>query len=187
VALLLVLAVAVAVAGRGDPPIEKQVQQRVAPALAPARQGRYEEAWRRMDLHAGHMAIARELACAPHSHGRVQAYFVRAQCRWLHRGLLPGTDAHGNTVLVSIAWVQMADATEAVELRRLADQDGTGDMLPLPGRLVHLDGVRFTGRYHRSRRAGPLVVIAEAEPARGHPDAVTLLAAARAAAELPPR
>lgn len=170
---------------RGDT-LARRVEQRVAPARPEARKGHYEQAWRRAGLRAGKKLLRRELACAPHSFGQVRVFLLRTPCRSLRRALLPGSDGQGNTVVVSVAWVRMSSAAAADRLRRLEDRDGTGDISPLDAELLHLAGLRFTAHHYASRRSGPLLVIAEAEPAAGHPSDETLLTAAHLAVELPP-
>jgi len=162
-------------------------QQRTASSRAAARKGQFEVAWRRLGLKAGRRIAKKEpLGCVVHSFGQVRAFFARHPCRSLQRALLAFGDGHGNTIAVSIAWVRMPTATRAAQLRQLVDTYGTGNVSPIGGAILARQGIRFTGKYYASRRAGSLDVIAETAPARGTPDPAILLAAAHVAAELPP-
>jgi hypothetical protein len=79
----------------------------------------------------------------------------------------------------------MANAAGARALKVIADRDGSGDIRPIGGDVLSEQHVRFTGAYYASRRSGPLLVIAEAAPVRGHPSATLLHQAAEVGAEFP--
>jgi hypothetical protein len=190
VAVVLAGAVAVAGGGIGGPPsgggTGASLRVRTTSAKNAARNGQYNEAWRRMGLKAGKKFVRRELRCAVPSYGQVREFFVRTPCRALRRTLLAASDSRGNTVVVAIAWVRMPTAAGAVRLRGLADADGTGNVSPIGSEVLGLTGVRFTGQHYASRRAGSWVVIAETAPGRGQPDPELLDSIAQVAAEYPP-
>ncbi|UQS24218.1 hypothetical protein L1857_15980 [Amycolatopsis thermalba] len=151
-----------------------------------ARKGQRDQAWTRLGLRQLKQVARAELTCGAHSYGQVRQFFRKHPCRKLDRLLLAIGDAHGNTVVVSIAWVRMPSAGTAADLKELADTDGTGNVEPLAAGALGLAGVEFTGQYYGSRRSGSLVVIAEAAPGGGHPDPATMDDAAEVAAEFPP-
>ncbi|MDQ0382213.1 hypothetical protein [Amycolatopsis thermophila] len=151
-----------------------------------ARKGQRQQAWSRLGLRAVKQTVRAELTCTAHAYGEVQRFFATHPCRKLDRLLLALGDTRGNTVVLSIAWVRMPTSGAAAELKNLADTDGTGNVEPLAATALDLTGVRFTGDHYGSRRSGSLVVIAEAAPAGGHPDAATMDDAAEVAAEFPP-
>ncbi len=130
--------------------------------------------------------INREFQCALRSTGQVQQFFVSEPCRSLQRTLIPLADADGNTIVVAIAWVRMANSSSAVRLADLIDAEGTGGIQPFTGALLGYDGIQFTGRYYAVRRSGDLVVIAEATPWRGQPSGAVLDSIASVSAEYPP-
>jgi hypothetical protein len=151
-----------------------------------ASKGRYDQAWTRMGSKQLQRRAERALKCAADSYGQVQEFFLRTPCRALDRVLLAIGDGKGNTVVVSIAWVQMGSAGAAGQLKQLADTDGTGNVSPLGAAVLNLGDVRFTGEHYDSDRRGPLTVIAEAAPGSGHPDGETMDAATEIAVVFPP-
>ncbi|HEX8759253.1 MAG TPA: hypothetical protein VF734_04585 [Pseudonocardiaceae bacterium] len=68
-------------------------------------------------------------------------------------------DADGNTIVVSIAWVRMHNASRAIRLQQLVGTDGTGNVSPIAGQLLELRGIPFTDKHYASRRTGSLVVM----------------------------
>lgn len=162
------------------------IRPRTAHSKEAARRGRHDEAWRRMGLRQVRRSVRSASECVAHSYGQVRRFFLRTPCRSLQRALLALDEGDGGRVAVSVAWVRMRDARGAARFRRLEDVHGTGDISPLGGELLGLGGIRFTARHYASRRAGPLVVVAEAEPAAGRPDARLLDAVAEVAAAFPP-
>jgi hypothetical protein len=106
--------------------------------------------------------------CASNSYGAVQRYFAEHPCTALLRTLLEVRDNRGDVVLVAIAWVTMPSTAEAVELKRLMDQPGTGNVTELSRQSGRYRTVRFTGDFYASNREGLVVVNAQAQPvARG--------------------
>lgn len=163
-----------------------QLKRAVGNSRKAARRGQHDEAWRRLGFRPARRAIERHAECVVHSYGQVQQFFVRNPCRELQRMLYAVIDGDGNTIVVSVAWVRMAGARSARELRKLADVYGTGNVSPIAGAALELGGVPFTGQHYQSRRSRSLVVIAEAEPASGRPDPALLDAAADVAVLFPP-
>lgn len=102
--------------------------------------------------------------CAEHSYGAVQRWFREHPCTALYRALLEVRDRRGGLVLVAVAWVDMPDAAEAAELKRLVDRHGTGNVTELNRERGPYRDVRFTGEHYASRREGATVVNAQAEP-----------------------
>ena len=165
--------------------VAQSIQTRITSSSNAARRGQYREAWRRMGLRAISREIRREVQCAVHSYGQVQEFFLRTPCRSLQRTLLVIGDADGDTAVVSIAWVRMHNASRAARLQQLVDTDGTGNISPIASAVLEARGVQFTGEHSASRRIGSLVVIAEAAPDTGQPDAEVLDAAAQVAVVFP--
>lgn len=175
----------VAAGGAVESVVGQSIQARITSSSNAARRGQYREAWRRMGLRAISREINRELQCAVHSYGQVREFFLRTPCRSLQRTLLVITDADGDTAVVSIAWVRMGNASRAARLQQLVDTDGTGNVSPIASAVLEARGVQFTGEHYASRRTGSLVVIAEAAPDTGQPDAEVLDAAAQVAVVFP--
>jgi hypothetical protein len=151
-----------------------------------ARNGRRAEAWVRMGLKIAKNATDEQLRCALRSHGQVRKFFLDNPCSSLDRELIAIVDEHGNTFVVSIAWVRMPMTAQAEQLKRLADTYGTGNVSPIASTALGIGTVRFTGKYYDSRPDGNLVVIAESATATGRPDPDLLEGAAQVAAQLPP-
>lgn len=177
---------AASVGGAADSAVSQGVRTGKANSKDAARKGQQDEAWRRVGLRVTKKSIRQELDCIAHSFGQVQQFFVREPCRSLQRALLAIGDAQGNTVVVSIAWVRMPTAASAGRFKRLVDTDGTGNVSPIASEVLDLRGIRFTGQHYDSRSATALVVVAEAAPGGGQPEAEVLDAAAEIAAEFPP-
>jgi hypothetical protein len=53
---------------------------------------------------------------------------------------------------------------QAVELKRILDGPGTGNVVELSRERGRYRGVRFTGEHYASRREGTTVISAQAEP-----------------------
>jgi hypothetical protein len=119
------------------------------------------------------------------SYGDVQQFFLHNSCRSLDRMLFLLADGDGNSIVVSVSWVEMRSTSAARKLRELTDVDGTGNVRPLPSELIGTDDIAWTGLNYDSRRSGRLVVIAEVEPQRGDPDAEFMDGIADVAAEFP--
>lgn len=168
-----------------DSTITKEINPRTSKNAA--RHGKQDEAWRRIGLRRIRSTVHRELRCGLHSYGQVQQFFLRTPCRSLRRMLAVVGDAHGNTVVISIAWVRMPTSTTAKQLKRLVDTDGAGNVFPLGSELLGLRGVWFTGQHHASRQSGSLVVITESASAVGRPNPRLLDDVARIAVEFPER
>ena len=150
-----------------------------------AQRGDRDGAWRRLGFRNTRRTVQRAADCAVHSYGEVQEFFVRTPCRALDRMLFLVEDETGDLVVVSVAWVQMRGSRPARQLRALADEFGTGNVSPIGMAALELADVPFTGQYYESRRQGSMVVIAEAEPVRGLPDAAVLDGLTQVAVLLP--
>ncbi|MGH3908023.1 MAG: hypothetical protein ACRDTE_28165 [Pseudonocardiaceae bacterium] len=156
-------------------------------AKKPASRGREGEAWSRMALKPiKNPRVRSAVQCAVHSHGQVREFFIHTPCRSLQRKLLALVDEQGNIILVSIAWVRMSSTSSAREFKELIDIYGTGDVSPLAGELLGLNGIKFTGKHYDSRKARTLVVIAETESVSGQPHPELLDSIAEVAVLLPP-
>ncbi|OLZ57937.1 hypothetical protein BS330_14330 [Amycolatopsis keratiniphila subsp. nogabecina] len=147
-----------------------------------AQKGRHSEAWQRLGWRRIKKQAKRELECGPHSFGEVQRFFLRRPCVDLDRMLVTVNDGAGNTIDVSVAWVKMPAASQASDLKRLIDKDGTGNVL-LFGEAP--PGSRFTGKNYDSRLAKKVLVVAESAPAGGRPSETTLETAVEVAVEFP--
>jgi hypothetical protein len=91
----------------------------------------------------------------------VQDFFRTHPCTALFRALLEVRDGRNNVALVAIAWVDMPDANQALQLQRLMDRFGTGNITELSREN---GGQRFSGQYYRSARDDATVVNVQAEP-----------------------
>lgn len=177
---------AASVGTAGDVAAVRSLRADTAKSQRAARRGRATEAWRRIRVKQVRRAVREETRCARHSFGQVQRFFLRTPCRSLTRVLLVLADRDGNVMVVAVAWVRMRRTADARRFKRLEDTDGTGDISPIAGPALALRSLRFTGTHYDSRRDGRLVVVAEAEPVRGHPADPLLDAVTQVAVELPP-
>jgi hypothetical protein len=173
---LVLLAVAAgiggyALAGGGDGP----TAGRISVAKQHARQGDYPQAMRDIGLTPGAHRNGGSARCETVSRGKVQAYFRQNPCRSLRRMRFTVSDGDGHPIAISIAWVTMPTASQAAELKRVEDSPGAGDIEPLTGS-------RPSGEHYGSRRAGTLLVIAQAD---GNSDGGVLDAVADILRELP--
>ena len=150
-----------------------------------ARKGNEREAWDRMGLRRVRDEVRRDLDCAAQSYGEVQQYFLRHPCKRLQQRLIPVADAENNVIVVSVMWVSMRSRSDAAGLKRVEDEYGTGDVIPVGSQLLGFGGIRFTGRYYDSDQKGSMLAIAEAEPAQGNPSAELLDGAASVAVLFP--
>ncbi|MGW5053773.1 hypothetical protein [Actinokineospora sp. NPDC004072] len=143
-------------------------------------------AWQRMGLREARRAAKQQASCVAASFGRVQDFLTKHRCTSLKRVLFTVTDDAGNTAVVSVAWVGLADRRTARQFRDLVDIQGSGDITPLGGALLDLGDIDFTGlRYGRVLNRATLT-IAEAENAQGGQfDHESLDAIAEVAALLP--
>lgn len=164
----------------------RNVSNDVAKGKQSARTGKRGATWDRLGLKSLKEFAKPALVCAVESYGQVQQFFLRTPCRSLDRVLIALADGQQDAFVVSVSWVRMRSAASAQSLRDLADADGTGNVSPLPGELIGVGPIRWTGTNYASRRSGPLVVIAEVEPLRGSPDPAWMDGVAEIAAEFPP-
>jgi hypothetical protein len=139
-----------------------------------------------MGLRQLRRTARQQAECVAVSYDRIQEFFTRHRCTSLDRVLFAVADEAGNTAMVSVAWVRMANSRDARELQTLMDKHGTGDISPLGAPLLGLADITFTGLRYGSNRNGSGVTIAEAENAAGAGfDHDTLDAIAEVAAYLP--
>ena len=172
-------------AGSPGTGLPKSVADRISKGREPARKGQRDLAWRRMNLKRLKQVVKQGLPCAANSYGDVHRFFLRTPCRSLDRILVRLDDGSGAQVVVSVSWVRMRSSRAATDLRELADEYGTGNVSPLPGALVGVGHIHWTGRYYDSRRSGSSVVIAEVEPVRATPSPDLMAGLADVAVELP--
>jgi hypothetical protein len=162
------------------------VEQQTASGQKAARKGNESEAWQRMALKEIKKEVKRELRCSVQSYGQVQQFFFGHPCEKLDQQLFALSDAQGNIVVGSVVWVTMPSAALAAQFKQLEDTYGTGDVTPFGTEVLELGHFRFTGEHYKSRLDGSLVVIAEAEPARGQPSDALLNSVVTVADVLPP-
>ena len=105
-------------------------------------------------------------SCVGHGYGAVGDSFGTTDCTELSRALY-STDVSGEAVVVSVARVQMPDATTARALRALADQNGSGNVSDLLREGVRYTGspAELSGAEYASALSGPTVTIVEAASA----------------------
>ncbi|MGH3905562.1 MAG: hypothetical protein ACRDTE_15465 [Pseudonocardiaceae bacterium] len=139
------------IAGRASPADPPAVTVRTLPGL---------------DLAA--RATRTDTDCAAHSYGRVQAFMAANPCLSVRRALYTGTES-GQPVVVAVSTVEMASESDAAELQKLADTNGTGNVADLLR-----DGVTFEGApselhdaSYASQRRGSVLVIVEAAVVSG--------------------
>ncbi|GAA4870902.1 hypothetical protein [Saccharopolyspora cebuensis] len=160
---------------------------RTSHAQQAARKGQHDKAWQQLRLRIPRQrAPQRTLGCVVHSFGEVREFFVRNPCRSLVRTLVPLEDEHGNSAVVSIAWVRMPTGRGARALERLNHRQGTGDLTALGQGALTARGVVFTGDHYRGDARGKLFVRAETAPAVGTMEPGLMEAAAKVAVLLPP-
>lgn len=139
-----------------------------------AKRGNEGEAWGRMRLKKLKNEVKRDLPCVAQSYGEIQDFFLRHPCKKLQQRLFPLADAEGNVIAVSVMWVTMPSRSDVARLKRIEDEYGTGDVIPVGTRLLGYGGLRFTGEHYDSRPDGARLVIVETEPAQGNPSNETL-------------
>lgn len=108
------------------------------------------------------MAPVHDSGCARHAYGDIREFFTRTKCVQLSRGLFT-TRAGGKRVLVSVSVVQMRNAKQARELKRLTDTDGTGNVADLvrEGRAPMPNPPDVADGAYDSKRSGNRVTIVE--------------------------
>lgn len=105
-----------------------------------------------------------DLTCEGHAYGQVVQFLRERPCVRLERSLWTGSVA-GRDTMISVATVQMADATAASALKSLVDTSGTGNVAELvrEGRGFPGAPPTFTSAGYASMLLGDRVVIAEAD------------------------
>ncbi|MEV8440703.1 hypothetical protein AB0425_25250 [Actinosynnema sp. NPDC051121] len=163
-----------------------QLRARKSEGRKAARREGPEGAWRRMGLRQVRRTAKQQAECVAASFGQVRQFFTTHSCTHLERVLFAVADEAGNTAVVSVAWVGLANARDAREFDSLMEVHGSGDITPLAGALLELGDVEFTGLRYGSDRDGAAITVAEAENAAGGQfDHETLDAIAEVAAYLP--
>lgn len=150
-----------------------------------AKEGKPEEAWRRLGTRQLRKQSRTAAQCRTNSFGQVRDFFIRTPCKALERAVFSLGDEHGNVVVVSVVWVRFRSGEQARGFKRLIDIHGTGDVEPLGAELLELREIRFSGHHYDSRLAGEAVVIAETEMASGELSDEALDAIAEVATALP--
>ena len=102
--------------------------------------------------------------CAAHAYGQVREFLRENPCVGMHRALFEVRDRKGDAVLIAVSWVDMGDEQTARLFHRLVDGSGTGNITELSRERGRYQTVRFTGDIYESRREGPVVSNAQAQP-----------------------
>jgi hypothetical protein len=84
-------------------------------------------------------AVQSDASCLGHAYGTTADFFADNDCTGLSRALY-STEVGGESVVVSVSRVRLADATTARNLRSLTDANGSGNVSDLLR-----EGVRYTG------------------------------------------
>lgn len=114
--------------------------------------------------------------CADSATGQVRQYLAEHPCQALQRGSFAVSPDGRDQIVVSVAWVEMPDDNQAAELERVADEPGTGHILPLDKKIT------LSGQHYKSSVNGNVVTMAEAEPdARSLPAQALKVVAGQAA------
>ena len=117
--------------------------------------------------------------CGDHAYKRVKDFFGGSQCTQLTRSLYTTTVPDGGKVLVSVAVVQMTDASQATQLKALVDSNGTGNVYDLVAEgQVKVPGgppKGVAGGGYASTVRDAQVTIVESDFFPGHPEDDALL------------
>lgn len=174
------------IGGAGESAIGRSVQVQANKAKQSAKRGDTKRAWRQLRLKEIKQTAKRDLNCALNSFGQVRQFLIDHPCRSLKRAVLIIADEHGNTGLVSVAWVQMRSYKNARRLKALDDKNGTGDITTVGSTALRSRGVEFTGKYYAGLPSRSLFVRAEAVPVTGSMNPQVLDGAAHMSVYLPP-
>lgn len=176
------------VAGSGaSGAMSSAMRAKVSEAKTAISKGRPNRAWRHLGLRRGLRKTAEHATCAALSYGAVRAFFVLTPCRSLRRMTAPLSDASGNSVVLAVSWVRMRSERDAARFKLLVDTHGTGNIAPIGRDALQRDyGVIFTGNHYDSDLDDKTVVVADAEPMRGHAPADLLRGVATVGVALPP-
>ncbi|NHD17797.1 MULTISPECIES: hypothetical protein [unclassified Actinopolyspora] len=87
-------------------------------------------------------------SCVDHSYGRVKGFFAKHPCRKLRRTLLTVPARNGATTVVAVSRTTMPTVDSAVELRKLVDAQGTGNLEELTRDSLAYADVNFEGTYY---------------------------------------
>lgn len=166
----------------------RDLATRKAEGRKSAQRGKTKETWAKFGLREIRKAVRQEIkhvTCAAAATGQVREFLLRTPCTSLRRVIWALGDGHGNTVVVSVAWVGFRTRAQVEAFERVERVQGSGDIKPLGASLLGLAHVSFTGLHYGSHRERTMITIAEAETARGHFDNATLDAIAEVSAWLP--
>lgn len=103
--------------------------------------------------------------CAEHSYGKTQEFFEETECDQLTRSVFTTSLKDGRAVYTSVAVVRMPTEEDAAALRKLTDDDGTGNVKDLLNEgIVTIEGLaKLNGGGYKSTQLGREVVIVESD------------------------
>ncbi|WP_459028839.1 hypothetical protein [Pseudonocardia sp. DLS-67] len=173
--LLLAIVLTVAVGAGGTATIAGTATAGASGTTVSASTARTSSQARRRDANSAQLRLLRQALrveqrfdstddCVAHSYGQVREFFREQPCVALHRAWFDVRDGRRGLVLVAVSWVEMPDTRSARELHELVDTYGTGNVTELSREEGPHRRVRFTGKHYVSRRDGPTVMNAQAEP-----------------------
>lgn len=117
----------------------------------------------------------RDRDCEKHAYGKIKKFFHKTPCEQLKRTLY-WARVDGVRVFTGVRVVTMPNASDAAELEKLTDTDGTGNVADLLKDGIRVSGAPDTvkGGAYASARASNTVTIVESKPAVGKklPDGV---------------
>jgi hypothetical protein len=107
-------------------------------------------------------AVQVDETCLGHAYGETADFFADVDCTGLSRALY-STEIGGESVVLSVARVQLPDAATARELRGLTDRNGSGNVSDLLREGVRYTGspAELSGAEYASALSGPVVTIVE--------------------------
>jgi hypothetical protein len=106
-----------------------------------------------------------QYTCPEHAYGEIQRFLQNTQCERLDRQLFT-TEVDGRTVYTSVSVVTMASEADAAALRKLANEDGSGNVSDVVrDGVVEIDGLdRLSGgEGYASNQRGREVIIVESD------------------------
>jgi hypothetical protein len=170
-----------------DSPTGKDLNTRKSDGKKSAQKGKSDEAWSRMGMRRLKETFKQDLKCVVASTGQVREFFLRTPCTSLDRKLFTVGDGHGNSAVISVAWIGFRNRKDADAFEKVEAVQGSGDITPLAGALLGIANVRFSGHHYQPRGQGTTKVIAETETATGYVADDVLDALAEVAVYLPRR
>lgn len=100
--------------------------------------------------------------CAPHAYGETKNFLTKTPCQQLTRALYTTAMPDGRTVYTSVSVVRMKSAEDAVRLKALTEQNGTGNVNDLvKEKLVSIPGLDTlaNGGYAAEQRDREVVIV----------------------------